>query len=86
MDRPSITIFVLIVIIGALLLIRTYLLIELGTLNYEYDRLQKEIKKVKLQNNLLHQEILTKTSYRFIFQEASKAGFIRSTDTNYLRL
>lgn len=82
--RQAGTILVLLATILILLLVRTYVLIELGTKNFEYAYLQDEIKQIKLQNNLLQQEILTKRSYQYIKQEASKSGFIPITNYKVL--
>lgn len=78
MDRPKFTIILFLLVTLFLLLLRTFVIIELGTLNYEYVEYQKRLDDIKRENSLLREQLLYETSLIEIEQKAKDRGFIHS--------
>lgn len=65
-------------------LLRIYLLDYFNPNDYEYSNLQNQIHQLKIDNNALYIELLTKEGYMTISKEAKERGF-KSANYVYLR-
>lgn len=86
MDRPTFVLICAITITIVLLLIRIYLLIELGTLSYEHDTYQRQLRETRRENSLLREQILHKSSLDTLQKKATEQGFYPAESSDYIFL
>lgn len=84
MKRPILFLFGLVAIILFLSVVQVGISNRLSTTGIELAAVQQKIKQYRIENELLTEKLLTKTSYTQIADKAITEGFVDSKTTVYL--
>lgn len=79
MNKPRLVLLILSSIVIVLLIVRVYILADLGVLDYEYFDIQEEIKRQQRANMIIQETLLEKEALNTIHDEAIDQGFIPAT-------
>ncbi len=86
MFKQQAAITFLLILIVVLLLIRMYLLVDYGVLNYEYADIYQQIKDYEDKNLLLKESLYSESSLTNIYEKAvNKHGFLPRTTIFYFK-